>query len=71
MANFIWIGAAVAMLGLAGLVYCIVAAARARSAGLDDAALRERLRPLVAWNLGALLVSISGLMLVVIGILLG
>lgn len=67
----IWAGAAVSLLGVAGLAYCIVAAAGARKAGLEEDALRRRLQQLVAWNMGALAVSAIGLMMVVIGILLG
>ncbi|WOI55270.1 hypothetical protein [Palleronia sp. LCG004] len=71
MGFLIWIGAALAVLGLAGLVYCIVAALKARRAGLDDEALRARLQGLVAWNLGALLLSSLGLGCVIVGIVLG
>ena len=67
----IWIGTALSLLGLAGLGYCILAALRARRAGLDDAAMRARLRGLVAWNMGALLLSTLGLMCVAVGLLLG
>jgi hypothetical protein len=67
----IWAGTAVTVAGLAGLVGCILAVARARRAGLPDDELRARLARIVAWNLGALLLSAIGLMLVVVGILLG
>ena len=67
----IWTGAAVTLAGLGGLVWCILRVAAARRAGLDDAALRARLQAVVALNLGALLLSALGLMLVVAGILLG
>lgn len=58
------------VLGLAGLLYCIIAVARAKRAGLDDAALRERLQKAVAINLGALAVSALGLMIVIVGVFL-
>ncbi|MFD2814442.1 hypothetical protein ACFSYD_08175 [Paracoccus aerius] len=45
--------------------------ARARSAGLDDAALRERMRRVVAVNMAALGASMIGLMAVIAGIMLG
>ncbi|WP_380053039.1 hypothetical protein ACFE33_10455 [Falsihalocynthiibacter sp. SS001] len=67
----IYLGAAVSLIGLIGLIYCIVSAMNARKAGLDDDAMRERLKGLVAWNMGALFTSILGLMLVVLGIFLG
>ena len=71
MENLIWIGAAVTLLGLAGLVWCILKVARARRRGLDDAALKAEIQKVVAFNLGALLLSAIGLMMVVLGILLG
>jgi hypothetical protein len=67
----IWTGAAVSLAGVAGLVWCIVYALRARRAGLDDAGLRARLQRAVAINLVALFVSAIGLMMVILGISLG
>ncbi len=67
----IWAGAAVSLMGLAGIVWSIVAVARARRAGLDDAALRARLQRMVGVNMGALFVSVIGLMMVVLGVWLG
>jgi hypothetical protein len=54
---------------VAALLWCVVYALRARRAGLDDATLRARLRTAVVVNLGALLTSALGLMMVVTGIL--
>ena len=71
MGALIWVGAAVSALGLAGILWCIVYALRARRAGLDDAGLRARLQRAVVVNLAALMVSAIGLMMIVIGILLG
>lgn len=70
MENLIWIGALVTLLGLAGLIWCILKVQRARRQGLDDAALKAELQKVVALNLGALFLSAIGLMLVVVGILL-
>ena len=67
----IWAGAGLSGLGLLGLVWCILQALKARRAGLDDAALRARLKTLVAWNLGALFLSMLGLMVVIVALLLG
>lgn len=64
------LGAVMTVLGLAGLLYCIVAVTRAKRAGLDDAALRARLQKAVAINLGALAVSALGLMIVILGVFL-
>ncbi len=70
MENLIWIGALVTLLGLAGLIWCILKVQRARKKGLDGAALKAELQKVVALNLGALLLSAIGLMMVVVGILL-
>lgn len=71
MAALVWIGTALALMGLGGLVWCIVVAARAKRAGLDGDEMAARLRGLVALNLGALALSALGLMLVVLGVVLG
>lgn len=71
MIVIIWIGAALTLAGVAILVWCIVEANRARRAGLEEDALRARLQRVVAVNLGALMLSVLGLMAVVVGIFLG
>mgnify|MGYP001469516397 FL=1 len=70
MEALIWIGAAITLAGLAGLVWCIATVAKAKRAGLSDDALRQRLQKVVALNLGALGLSTIGLMMVIIGIFL-
>lgn len=67
----IWGGTGITALGLAGLVWCIVAAMRARKAGLSDDQIRARMQTVVAVNVGALALSALGLMLVVFGVILG
>ena len=67
----IWTGAAVSMLGLAGLIWCILTVMRARKANLPDEEMREKLRSVLPLNMGALFLSVIGLMMVVLGILLG
>ncbi|MCV2873211.1 hypothetical protein OEZ71_12990 [Defluviimonas sp. WL0050] len=67
----IWIGAVVTLAGLALLVWVIFGINRARKAGLPDADLRAKLQKAVALNLGAMLLSGLGLMMVVLGIVLG
>ncbi|WP_373353277.1 hypothetical protein [Pseudoroseicyclus sp. CXY001] len=71
MALLVWIGAALAAIGLAGILYSLVRALGARRARLDDAALRARLKPLVPINLAAFFLSFLGLCLAVVGVLLG
>lgn len=63
-------GALVTLLGLAGLIWCILRVAKARRSGMDEQALRAVLQSTVALNLGALFMSVIGLMMVVIGVLL-
>ena len=71
MQGLIWAGAAMTLAGLAGLIYCILRAARAKRAGLDDAAMRAELQRVVTINLAAVGASALGLAAVVAGILLG
>ena len=67
----IWLGTGVSLVGLAGLVWCILRVWKARKAGLSDDALRAELQKVVPLNTGALLLSVMGLMIVVLGIALG
>lgn len=67
----IWAGAIVSIIGLGGVIWCILQAMKARKANLPDEELRARLQKVVAVNMGALLFSILGLMMIVIGIFLG
>jgi hypothetical protein len=71
MEILVWIGAGLTLVGLLGLVWCIVLAVRARKSGLPDDEMRARLQRVVALNLGALAVSALGLMAVIVGIFLG
>jgi hypothetical protein len=64
----IWVGVAVTLLGVGGLVVSGVYALRLRKAGLDEATMREKLRRGVLLNMGALFCSVIGLMLVILGI---
>jgi hypothetical protein len=71
MEALIWGGAAISMVGLMGLIWCVVTVWRARKAGQTDEELRGTMRRVVPVNAGALLLSILGLMVVVLGIMLG
>ncbi len=66
----VYIGTILALLGLIGLGYCVVVALKARRAGLSDDEMKARLQNIVALNMGALLLSAFGLILVVVGVLL-
>jgi len=67
----IWTGAALALLGVALLIYCIIAALKAKKLGGTDEDIRARLQKVVALNLVALMISAIGLGAVTIGIILG
>ncbi|WP_299283171.1 hypothetical protein [uncultured Tateyamaria sp.] len=66
----VWGGAAVSLIGLAGLIWCIVKVWRARRAQLDDAGMRAVMARVLPLNMGALFLSVIGLMLVIVGIFL-
>lgn len=70
MEIMIWVGAALSLAGLAALIWCILKVWKARKAGLSDAELRAAVQRIVPLNTGALLLSVIGLMMVVMGILL-
>ncbi|MBE0452835.1 hypothetical protein [Roseovarius autotrophicus] len=71
MEMLVWAGALVSLGGLAGLVWCILKVWRARRAGLSDEELRAAVRAVVPLNMGALFLSVIGLMMVVVGVMLG
>lgn len=63
-------GAVISLTGIAGLIWCILLALKARKSSGNDEELRLRLQRVVLLNMGALGVSAIGLMLVVTGIFL-
>lgn len=67
----IWFGALVSLVGLVGLVWCIFKVMRAKRANLSEEAMRAVLQKVLPMNLGALFLSVIGLMMVVVGIFLG
>lgn len=66
----IWGGAALTVIGVVGLVWCILLAIRARRAGLQGELMADALRRVTILNLGALAISGFGLMVVVVGVIL-
>ncbi len=70
MDTLIWIGAAITVLGLLGLLYCILLVVRARRAQLPDADMRAAMLRALVWNVGALALSGLGLVMVVFGVML-
>jgi hypothetical protein len=71
MGWLILLGTAMALVGIGLLGYCIYSAFAAKRAGLDDVEMRARLQKVVNINMGALLLSVLGLMCVVLGVFLG
>lgn len=67
----VWIGAAMSVIGLIGIGYSVVMVTRAKRANLSEADMRARLAKVLPVNLGALFVSVLGLMTVAVGIMLG
>ncbi|MFT4707144.1 MAG: hypothetical protein ACI9PU_000983 [Ascidiaceihabitans sp.] len=64
----IWSGAAVSVIGLLGILWCILRVARARRADLTEGQMKATLQSVLPMNLGALFLSVLGLMLVGVGI---
>ena len=67
----IWLGAALSVVGLVGIVWCILLVVRARRAKPSDEEMRAQLARVLPLNMGALVLSAVGLMMVVLGIILG
>ena len=70
MVYMIWVGASITVLGLIGLIYCILLVVMAKRAKLQDAALRAAMQRALIWNMGALALSGLGLKMVVLGVIL-
>ncbi|NCX08362.1 MAG: hypothetical protein EBW37_10405 [Rhodobacteraceae bacterium] len=63
-------GAVVSFSGLVGLIWCIIKARQAKNAASSDEELNAAIRTLIPWNMGALFLSTTGLMIVIVGIFL-
>jgi hypothetical protein len=70
MEILVWIGAGLSLMGLAGVIWSMVKVARAKGRNLPDAELREVMRAMLPWNIGALFVSVLGLVMVTVGLAL-
>lgn len=71
MQGLIWSGAFVSVVGLVGLIWCIFKVAAAKRSNLSDDDLRDAVQKVVPINLGALFLSVIGLMMVIFGVFLG
>ncbi len=63
-------GAIVSAIGLVGLVASAVNVVQAKKQGLEEDALRAQLQKVMVLNMGALFLSVIGLMMVVVGVLM-
>jgi len=70
MPILIWGGAAVSVIGLIGLIISILKVSKAKKTAANDDELREAVKKVVPLNMGALLLSTFGLMMVILGIFL-
>ena len=62
------VGAIMSVIGLAGLVASALKVMKAKREGLEDAELRARVQKAMALNMGALGLSVLGLMCVILGV---
>lgn len=71
MTAMIWGGAALAAIGLVGILACAMVVMKAKREGLEEAEMTAKLQKVIAWNMGAFMLSAFGLILTVVGIILG
>ncbi|CUJ12775.1 hypothetical protein [Cognatishimia activa] len=64
----IWVGTAISLVGLAGLILSIIRVARLKKQQLADEELRAAVQKVMPLNLGSLFLSVIGLMVVMVGI---
>lgn len=70
MDGMIWTGAAIAVIGLLGIIWSAVKVVGIRRAKLSDEEARAQMNKVLPLNLGALFVATIGLMVVIVGIIL-
>lgn len=71
MSGIVLTGAALSLIGIIGLMLCIVKAVKAKKRSLSDEEMRVELAAVMPINLGSLFLSAVGLMTVAIGIAVG
>ena len=64
----VWVGTAISLVGLAGLILSIIRVARLKKQDLPDEDLRASVQKVMPLNLGSLFLSVIGLMVVMVGI---
>lgn len=70
MQLLIWIGTALSLIGIAGLLWCVWLVLGIKKRHLPDDAARVEMQRVVVINLAALAVSFLGLIMVVVGVIL-
>ena len=68
MQILIWVGAALAFIGLCTILWSGMRVAAARRANLSDEDLKAQVARMLPVNMGGLLVAVLGLMCVILGI---
>ena len=71
MEYMVWGGAVLTLIGVAGLMWCVVLGIRAKRSTLPEDQVKAQLQRVIALNLGALAISALGLMAVIFGVILG
>lgn len=66
----IWIGTALTVAGILGLLWCIKLVLGIKRQALADDQARIAMQRVVVWNMAALAVSFLGLIMVVVGVIL-
>ena len=64
----VWVGTAISLVGLAGLILSIIKVAGLKKKDLSDEELRAAVQKVMPLNLGSLFLSVIGLMTVMVGI---
>ncbi|WP_420003128.1 hypothetical protein [Arenibacterium sp. LLYu02] len=70
MEYLVWAGGGLSVLGMLGLGWCVLIILRAKRRNLSEDEMRAVLQSTLPKNLGALMLSMLGLMLVVVGLFL-
>lgn len=68
MQYLIWIGTVISVIGLGGILFSIARVMKAKKEELSDEDMRARISKILPINLGALFLSVIGLMMVILGI---
>lgn len=70
MEILIWIGTALTVAGILGLLWCVKLVLAIKKRNMPDAETKTAMQRVIALNMAALFVSAIGLMMVVVGVIL-